>query len=101
MCRFSVETTEFCATTRKSTGSIHKCLKGSSQPFGLHCDNLSSFSADNVNFNFGKKKSGYQHLLYDNGTVVTDICSNHIILNCCEYASEVLGIDTETVIQKP
>jgi hypothetical protein len=82
----------------KSAGSIHKCLKDSIQHFGFHCDNLSSFSADNVNANFGKKKSGYQHLLNDNDTVVTANCSDHIILNCCEYDTKVSGIDNETVI---
>lgn len=29
------------------------------------CDNLSSFSADNPDVNFGKKKSVHQHLLSD------------------------------------
>jgi hypothetical protein len=61
--------------------------------------NLSSFSADNANVNFGKKKSVYQHLLDDNDTIKAN-CTAHIIHNCCKHASECFDIDIETVIPK-
>jgi hypothetical protein len=81
-----------------SAGSIHKYLKDSIQHFGLSCDNLSSFSADNANVNFGRKKSVYQHLLNHNDTIGKANCTAHIIHNCCKHASKFLDIDIKTII---
>jgi hypothetical protein len=78
-----------------------RCVKEIIKRFGLSYDNLSSFSAANANVNCGRRNlstsiNSMTMILLLKLTVVP-------IHNCCKHAkhaSEVLDIDTETVILK-
>jgi hypothetical protein len=91
---------DFVQEANEYAGSVHKCVKDSIQRSGLICVNISSFSRDNANVNFGKKKLVYQHLRNVSDAIVKGNCSAHIIQNCCKHASKILDIDFETVILK-
>lgn len=75
---------------------IMKCLTD----LGLPVDNVTSYSADNANVNYGVKNSVYQKLLEINSHIVKANCNAHVIHNAAKFACVKLPLDITTLVNK-
>ena len=67
---------------------------------GLMLSQISSYTADNTNSNFGKKNSVYVHLRAENPTLVKSNCCAHVLHNSCKSGMNSMSIDIEMLIIK-
>lgn len=66
----------------------------------LSLDQVSAYSADNANVNFGIRHSVFQMLQLRNENIFKANCSNHIVHNAMKFALDKLDIDVENIVLK-
>lgn len=67
---------------------------------GLNLCQVSSFTADNTNANYGKNNSVYVHLKQRNPNLMKSNCCAHVVHNACRAGMNVMSFDVELLIIK-
>lgn len=66
----------------------------------LKINDIVSYSADNASVNFGKFKSVFNNLKYENNLLIQANCLCHVIHNCAKHSLMKLPFDFENLIMK-
>ena len=90
----------FIEQAEESADCIYKLLSENLKSHSLYIKNVSAYSADNANVNFGKRHSVYELLKADNSNIIKANCSNHVLHNAIKYAIDRLDIDVENIVLK-
>lgn len=91
---------DFCADDLKSAVSIYNKIMDCLNIFNLPVENVTAFSADNANVNYGKHNSVYQKLKEKNTFLIKGNCNCHVIHNAAKYGCRQLSLDLETLVNK-
>lgn len=91
---------DFYENSDETATGMFQAIISSIQNLGLSIDQVSAFSADNTNANFGKNHSVFTNLKTVNKNIFKANCHAHIFHNCLKHAIEKLDIDIEGVILK-
>ena len=75
-------------------------LKIRLKQLGLDLENVSSYSADNTNVNFGIYHSVYQLILKDNSNVYSSRCVVYMLHNAVKFAIDKCKFDIEKLVLK-
>ncbi|KAL4126210.1 hypothetical protein QTP88_010436 [Uroleucon formosanum] len=79
---------------------IYNNIKNRIKALDLDFTNVSAYSADNANVNFGKNNSVYKLVSQDNANILPAGCSAHMIHNVIRYAMEKCEFDVENLVLK-
>ncbi|KAF0747282.1 Uncharacterized protein FWK35_00015286, partial [Aphis craccivora] len=79
---------------------IYNNIKNRIKALDLDFTNVSAYSADNANVNFGKINSVYKLLFQDNANILPAGCSAHMVHNVIRHAMEKCEFDVENLVLK-
>lgn len=88
----------FYEANSEKSNDIAESLKTKLEGRNLHLANVTSFSADNANVNFGSKKSVFVELKKTNPDMIGMGCLCHIIHNSFKNALKLLKLDIENIV---
>uniref|UniRef100_H3AWU7 HAT C-terminal dimerisation domain-containing protein n=1 Tax=Latimeria chalumnae TaxID=7897 RepID=H3AWU7_LATCH len=91
---------DFVENPDESANGIVKCITNSLENAGLSLDNVSAFSADNTNVNYGVHNSVYTDLHKKHENLLQGNCHALIVHNAVRQALNELFVDIETVVLK-
>lgn len=91
---------DFVESADESAKGILSTIQRSLENLGLSLDNVSAFSADNTNVNYGIHNSVYSKLKQCNANILRGNCHAHIVHNTVKYALDKLSIDIENIVLK-
>lgn len=91
---------DFYEDSNETATGMFQAIMSSIQNLGLSINQVSAFSTDNTNANFGKNHSVFTNLKTVNKNIFKANCHAHILHNCLKQAVEKLDIDIEGVILK-
>lgn len=91
---------DFQENADESALGMFSMIRTTFQRLNLTFDNVSSFSADNCNANFGQHNSLFKHLCSENQFIVKANCHAHIIHNTVKKIVDNLDYDVENLILK-
>lgn len=91
---------DFYEDPNEKAVDIYMNIKTRLESFGLDISNVSTYSADNCNVNFGIRNSVYQLLLKDNERILPTGCPAHVLHNAVKYAIERCDFDVEHLVLK-
>lgn len=83
-------------TSAAITNKITSCLDS----FNLSVKNVTAFSADNANVNYGQHNSVFVKLRQLNPHLIKANCNCHVLHNSAKQACKALSIDIETLANK-
>ncbi|XP_063384718.1 uncharacterized protein LOC134670827 [Cydia fagiglandana] len=86
--------------SNESADGMFSSIKESLENLDLTFENVSGFSADNTNANFGARHSLFTNIREEVPDVLKGNCHAHIIHNCVKRAMDFLSYDIENVILK-
>lgn len=66
----------------------------------LKVEQITSYSADNANVNYGAHNSVFQKLKNENSRILKANCNCHILNNCIKNALNALSVDVENIVIK-
>uniref|UniRef100_H3ALZ6 DUF4371 domain-containing protein n=1 Tax=Latimeria chalumnae TaxID=7897 RepID=H3ALZ6_LATCH len=92
--------TDFVEQGDEFASSITDLVMDRVKKFGLQIENISAYSADNTNVNFGRKYSVYELLRNQNESILKANCLAHVVHNACRKASNRLPTDIENLALK-
>lgn len=79
---------------------IYNNIKNRLKALDVDLTNVSAYSADNANINFGKNNSVYKLLSQDNANILPAGCSAHMVHNVVRHAMEKCEFDVENLVLK-
>ena len=88
---------DFVEKADTSAAGIVSCIMRSLEKLGLSMDQVSAFSADNTNVNYGIHNSMYTDLKKTQKDLLRGNCHTHIEHNTVKYALNKLSVDVEKV----
>uniref|UniRef100_H3AN15 DUF4371 domain-containing protein n=1 Tax=Latimeria chalumnae TaxID=7897 RepID=H3AN15_LATCH len=91
---------DFVENPHESANGIVKRITNSLENVGPSSDNVSAFSADNTNVNYGVHNSVYTDLHKKHKNLLQGNCRAHIVHNTVRHAVNELSVDIETVVLK-
>ncbi|KAJ8352127.1 hypothetical protein SKAU_G00236030 [Synaphobranchus kaupii] len=91
---------DFVKNPNESAEGIVRCLLHSLETLGLKIEQVSAFSADNANVNFGVHNSVYTMLRKQQINLLQGNCHAHIVHNTLKHALDNLSVDVENVVLK-
>ncbi|XP_063361394.1 uncharacterized protein LOC134650372 [Cydia amplana] len=91
---------DFYENINESADGMFSSIKESLANLDLTFENVSGFSADNTNANFGARHSLFTNIREEVPDVLKGNCHAHIIHNCVKRAMDFLSYDIENVILK-
>lgn len=91
---------DFYEDSNETAIAIHSNLETRLKQLGLDLKNVSSYSADNANVNFGIHHSVYQLLLKDNANLYPSQCAAHMLHNSVKFAIDKCEFDVEHLVLK-
>ena len=90
----------FYEDSDETAKGIHQALTTCLEKYELNIRNITAYSADNANVNYGKHHSVYQLISSANDGILKANCPAHIVHNACKHASDQLSVDIETIVLK-
>lgn len=90
----------FYSDDYESSAEIAKNTMDSLLSVGLSIENVSAYSADNANVNYGKHNSVFLKLRELNKSILKANCNCHVIHNAAKHAFKKLSLDLETLVKK-
>lgn len=91
---------DFVENPNESADGIVACIENSLEQLSLTLDQVSAFSADNTNVNYGVHNSVYTKLKKKNSYLLTGNCHAHIVHNTVKHALDEFSVDVENVVLK-
>ena len=91
---------DFIENPDESAAGIVALLEQSLDKFGLSLDQVTAFSADNTNVNYGIHNSVYTNLKKKHNDLLRGNCHAHIMHNTVKHALDKLTVDVENVVLK-
>lgn len=91
---------DFVETADETADGIAKMLLSCLQNLGLSPEQISAFSADNANVNYGRHNSVFTKLRETNDGILRGNCHAHIIHNTLKKALDSLSVDVENIVLK-
>lgn len=91
---------DFIENSDESAAGIVALLEQSLDKFGLSLNQVTAFSADNTNVNFGIHNSVFTNLKMKHNDLLRGNCHAHILHNTVKHALDKLSIDVENVVLK-
>lgn len=91
---------DFIEKNYETADDISNLLCETLQKYNLSISQITAYSADNTNVNFGCTHSVYVHLKSKNQRLLKANCSVHILHNMCKFGCDKLEFDVETLILK-
>ena len=91
---------DFAENAYESAEGIVNSIQSSLDQMGLTLDNVSAFSADNANVNYGIHNSVFTKLKQSNSQILRGNCHAHIVHNTVKHALEELSVDVENIVLK-
>ncbi|KAK0135426.1 hypothetical protein N1851_028718 [Merluccius polli] len=91
---------DFYEDSDETANGIHQALMTCLEKYELDIRNITAYSADNANVNYGKHHSVYKLLSSANDAILKANCPAHIAHNACKHASDQLSVDIETIVLK-
>ena len=92
---------DFYEDPKEDARGIVTALKSSIDSLGLQLNNVSAYSADNANVNYGQHHTVYRLLQNDIPHIVKANCCAHIIHNTLKHALEQLyDVNVETIVMR-
>ncbi|KAL0852281.1 hypothetical protein ABMA28_000489 [Loxostege sticticalis] len=91
---------DFYEDPNEKAVDIFTNLKTRLEGFDLKMDNISSYSADNCNVNFGIHHSVYQLLLKENPNILPAGCPAHLLHNTVKHSMQRCDFDVENLVLK-
>lgn len=90
----------FVENPDESAEGIVKTIQSSLENMGPSLDNVSVFSADNANVNYGSHNSVFTKLKEANSEILRGNCHAHIVHNTLKKALDNLSVDVENIVLK-
>ncbi|KAK1874558.1 Pre-mRNA-splicing factor CLF1 [Dissostichus eleginoides] len=91
---------DFIENPDESAAGIVALLEQSLEKFGLSMDQVTAFSADNTNVNYGIHNSVFTNLKRKQNDLLRGNCHAHIVHNTVKHALDKLTVDVENVVLK-
>ncbi|KAL3976494.1 toll-like receptor 1 [Sarotherodon galilaeus] len=91
---------DFVEIPDESAEGIVKIIQSSLENVGLSLDQVSAFSADNANVNYGIHNSVFTKLRETNSEILRGNCHAHIVHNTVKKALDKLSVDVENIVLK-
>lgn len=91
---------ELIENPNETADGIFKMIQLCLEKHKLKIKNISGFSADNTNSNFGIRHSVFTNLCKLNPNIVKSNCHAHIIHNCAKHSLQNLDVDVENIVLK-
>ena len=91
---------DFVENADESAAGIVALIEQSLDKFGLKLDQVTAFSADNTNVNYGIHNSVFTNLKKKHKYLLQGNCHAHILHNTVKYALDQLTVDVENVVLK-
>lgn len=91
---------DFVENPDESAEGIVKIIQSSLENVGLSLDQVSAFSADNANVNYGIHNSVFTKLKETNSEILRGNCHAHIVHNTVKKALDKLSVDVENIVLK-
>lgn len=91
---------DFYSDDNESSLAIYDKIKSCLNNLGLSVEQITAFSADNANVNYGNKNSVFTKLKNDNKYIIKANCNCHVIHNAAKYGCRKLSFDVETLVNK-
>ncbi|KAJ8349752.1 hypothetical protein SKAU_G00248820 [Synaphobranchus kaupii] len=91
---------DFVENPDESAESIVNSIRSSLENMGLTLDQVSAFSADNANVNYGIHNSVFTKLKKSNNEILRGNCHAHIVHNTVKHALDKLSVDVENIVLK-
>ena len=91
---------DFVENADESAEGIVNSIQSSLDNLGLNLDNVSAFSADNANVNYGIHNSVFTKLRQSNSQILRGNCHAHIVHNTVKHALDKLSVDVENIVLK-
>ncbi|KAL4008598.1 hypothetical protein ACER0C_002450 [Sarotherodon galilaeus] len=91
---------DFVENPDESAEGIVKIIQSSLESVGLSLDQVSAFSADNANVNYGIHNSVFTKLKETNSEILRGNCHAHIVHNTVKKALDKLSVDVENIVLK-
>lgn len=91
---------DFYEVANETAAAIFESIKVKLNKFGLKLDNITGYSGDNANVNFGCNNSVFTRLHGENENILPLKCPTHLIHNSVHYALDRCPFDVENVVLK-
>ncbi|KAM3617936.1 uncharacterized protein V6R79_012893 [Siganus canaliculatus] len=91
---------DFIENPDESAAGIVALLEQSLDKFGLSLEQVTAFSADNTNVNYGIHNSVFTNLKEKHKDLLQGNCHAHIVHNTVMHALDKLSVDVESVMLK-
>lgn len=91
---------DFGENADESAAGIIDYIEQSLEKFGLSLDQVTAYSADNTNVNYGIHNSVFTNLKKMQKGLLEGNCHAHIVHNTVKHALDQLSVDVENVVLK-
>jgi len=99
-CGVTNKMLDFIENPDESAAGIVALLEQSLEKFGLSLNQVTAFSADNTNVNYGIHNSVFTNLKKKQKDLLQGNCHAHILHNTVKHALDKLTVDVENVVLK-
>ena len=99
-CGVTNKMLDFMENADESAAGIVALIEQSLEKCGLSFDQVTAFSADNTNVNYGIHNSVFTNLKKKQKDLLQGNCHAHIVHNTVKHALDQLTVDVENVVLK-